>query len=113
MLDGGGIGPVISPMPSIGPFARVAPRPRTAGGCSAFRSFWFSVGETCVNTLLIARSGLPAFLDPRSAAAGPVGGPRLMGEDGRGPCGVRPEPRGPLGALDTLVCKGGPPGPLP
>ena len=50
---------------------------------------------------------------PRSLLnAGPVGGPPPRGE-GSGPCGVRPPPRGPLGALDMSVCIGGAFGLLP
>ena len=66
-----------------------------------------SVGEGafCVKTLLIARSGFE-LRGPRSLLkAGPVGGPLPPGE-GNGPWGVLPEPRGPLGALDTSVCIG-------
>lgn len=108
--DGGGMGLVIPPTPSIGPLARDAPRPRTAGFCDgvvrsvrSIRSFGLSVGVPDVNTLLIVRSGFPVFLGPRSDAAGPVGGPRLMGDDGIGPCGIRLEPRGPLGTCGMFV----------
>ena len=60
----------------------------------------------------MARSGFE-LRDPRSLLnAGPVGGPLLPG-DGKGPWGVLPPPRGPLGALDISVCIGGAFGLLP
>lgn len=75
------------PGASIEPLARVDPRPRTAGleAGGPFRSNDRSAGVFCVRTLLIARSGLVAFLGPRSLTAGPVGAPRPTGDGGIGP----------------------------
>lgn len=115
VCEGGGIGLFISPDPSIGPLARVAPRPRIVGFCPVGpRSFGLSFGELCVNTLLIALRGFPVLLELRSFKAGPVGGPLFTGDEGTGPCDVRlgPEPRGPLGGCGTLVWMGGPPAAL-
>jgi hypothetical protein len=80
------MGLVMAADPSIGPLARVAPRPRTGGleGEALLRSFGRSAGALPVKTLLIARRGLPAFRGPRSAAAGPVGSRGPTGDDGIG-----------------------------
>lgn len=93
----------------MGPLARLAPRPRTGGLAGGmFRSPDRSAGVFPVKTLLIALNGLPAFLAPRSPAAGPVGGPQPFGDDGTVPWGALLEPRGPLGAFGMLVWRGGP-----
>jgi hypothetical protein len=106
----------VPPLTSAGPLARVDPRPRTGGFCggSGVLSLGLlsGVGAFCVKTLLIAPNGLlrrSPPRDPRSVAAGPVGGPRLTGE-GRALGGPRPLPRGPLGAFGMLLCKAGPGG---
>jgi hypothetical protein len=81
--SGGGIGLAVPPDPSIGPLARAAPRPRTGGfEEGTTRSPDLSAGVFPVKTLLIARNGFPAFLGPRSPAAGPVGAPQPFGDDG-------------------------------
>ena len=96
---GGGIG---LSCPSLGPLARLAPRPRTvtgAGGPCAGALHSVGEGAFWFRTLLMVLSAFGLRCVRSLPKAGPVGGPPLPPGDGKDPWGILP-PRGPLGAPD-------------